>query len=189
MIGADQITSFDGGSPEEDLAKQLYEEFVQAELGSFDWNFAKKTLLLSRNTAAPTNSDKWDASYRIDTAFITVRSVWVNGSPIEYEIQENAVLCNASVDDAVYMEGITRPDEGSWPPYFQAAMIFKLAMIFAGSLSRDGQLVAAIEQQYSVQWRKAKAMDSQSMTSPALRTSRLVGVRRGAGRGFFYGGA
>jgi hypothetical protein len=182
MLGANEVTDFSGGGSEDDIAQLLYEELVQAELGSYEWNFTKATVQLSRNAAAPTNADKWSASYRIDALAIEVRSVMIGSRAIEYEIQENNVLCDAGSADTVYMEYISRPDEGDWPPPFQTAMIFRLASVFAGPLARDADLIKAMNNLYELQIRKAKTMDSQAETSKSLRTTRLVSVRRNSSK-------
>ena len=180
MIGANITSDFAGGSAEDDLAQVMYEEVVQAELGSYEWNFAKETVLLSRNTAAPTNAGKWSASYRIDVLAIMVRSVKVDSIDVEYEIQGANILCDATADDTVYMEYLGRPDEGLWPPPFALAMIFRLASLFGAALARDADLIKAMSELYIAQLRKAKIMDTQAETSKTIRTRRLINVRRNA---------
>jgi hypothetical protein len=187
LVGGNPVTDFDSGeSQESDLANILYEEIVQAELGSYPWNFAKSKVQLSRDSTDPIGSE-WSAQYLIDVAAITIRGVLVESNNIQYEIQGTRILCDASTNDTVIMEYLGRPDEAQWPPYFQLAMIYRLAGDFGGSLARDGELVEAFENKYMFQLRRAKAMDSQSETSRPLRTRRLINARRGGGR-YFPGG-
>ena len=177
LLGANVVSDFtDGLSREADIANTLYEEMVQAELGSYPWNFAKASVQLSRDAEAPLGKE-WDAKYRIDALAITVRGLLVEGHNIEYEIQEDFALCNATEDDTVIMEYIGRPDESKWPAYFQTAMVYKLATDFGASISRDGDLVKEMRELYVFQQRRARAMDSQSETSRPLRTRRLITSR------------
>jgi len=188
MIGANTVSDFtDGSSDESDLANLLYEELVQAELGSYPWNFTKSEVLLSLDATAPLGGE-WDSRYRIDTRAITVRGVRVEGSNIAYEIQEDFIHCNATSADSVYMEFLGRTSEAKWPAYFQLGMVYRLASDFAGSLARDGELVQIYDVKYEKQIRRARAMDSQSETARPLRTQRLVKVRQSGSR-YFPGAA
>ena len=178
LIGANPVTDFTSGeSQESDIANLLYEELVQSELGSYEWNFAKTQVQLSKDATDPIGS-QWSARFRIDTAAIAVRSILVEGKPINYEIQGGYALCDATDDDTVIMKYMARPDEVEWPPYFETVMCYRLAADFAGALARDGALIEAYENKYIFQVRRAKAMDAQSEPAKRFRTTRLISARR-----------
>ncbi len=178
LIGADPVTDFTSGdSIEADTAQLLYEAIVEAELGSYEWNFAKSQVQLSKDAADPIGA-QWSAQFNRDVVAITVRGVHVEGRPINYEIQGTKILCDATEDDVVIMKYIGRPSESQWPAYFDMTMIYKLASDFAGSLARDGDLITSMDNKFIFQLRRAKAMDTQAETSKRLRTRRLISVRK-----------
>lgn len=177
MIGGAVISSLDppDDSVEAIVAANLYEDILNNLIATYPWRFCMKQMQLSRSGDSP--EARWDAAYEIPADALIIRTVTVNGEPIEYDRYGEMILCNASADDAVIADYLFRPNEAAWPPYFTLLMEYVLAQAMAPGVTGRANLVDSLSQMVVVQERKARQADSQSTPTRKVRTTRFLNYR------------
>jgi len=181
LIGLEPLTSFTDNTDEALVANTIYEDVVTDCLGQHNWNFATGQKTLSRLTAVPV--DRWDAAYALPTspAVVQVQTVTIDDQPQQYDIYERYVYLNAEASETVVLNYIFRPETQYWPPAFTMWTIFRLASILALSVTRKADVAKSYVDLAEIQFRRAKARDSQQVTTQGLRPSRYHRVRMGNG--------
>ena len=181
LVGLEPLASFTDQTDEALVANTIFEDVVEDCLSQHNWNFATGQKALSRLTAIPV--DRWDAAYALPTspAVVQVQTVTVDDQPQQYDIYERYVYINAEVNDDVVLNYIYRPETQYWPPGFTMWVIFRLASVFALSVTRKADVAKSYTDLAEVQFRRAKARDSQQVTTQGLRPSRYHRVRMGNG--------
>lgn len=181
LIGLEPLASFTDQTDEALVANTIFEDVVEDCLAQHNWNFATGQKALSRLTAVPV--DRWDAAYALPTspAVVQVQTVTIDDQPQQYDIYERYVYLNADASETVVLNYIFRPETQYWPPAFTMWTIFRLASILALSVTRKGDVAKSYTDLAEVQFRRAKARDSQQVTTQGLRPSRYHRVRMGNG--------
>lgn len=184
LIGAQPIASFSDGTTEAVVASQLYEATAQDMLTRHRWRFATRQRQLQPTTLAEDGlmpDDRWTAFYQLPVDCLLVHGVTVRGFALEYDRQRDLVLTNTQPEDEVVLIYSYRAPESTWPPYFDAAMRFQLASIFALSVANRETLAESMERAALRQMAAARNIDSQSRTTGQLDVSRIVRARRTIG--------
>jgi hypothetical protein len=176
LIGAEPITSFDDGNNEALISSSMYEDVAQAALVNTRWRFATDQLILNRLSDAPTG--RYDASYQIPSDSLMIHTLTVNGFNIEFQTYSDNLFCDAVASDVVIADYTYRVLEQYWPSYFNLAVQFQLASVFAVSLARDASLSQMMDQKGALLMAKARGIDSQAQTNRKLDTSRFISNRR-----------
>ena len=181
LIGLEPLASFTDQTDEALVANTIFEDVVEDCLAQHNWNFATGQKTLSRLTAVPV--DRWDAAYALPTspAVVQVQTVTIDDQPQQYDIYERYVYLNADASETVVLNYIFRPETQYWPPAFTMWTIFRLASVLALSVTRKGDVAKSYTDLAEVQFRRAKARDSQQVTTQGLRPSRYHRVRMGTG--------
>jgi len=181
LIGLEPLASFTDQTDEALVANTIFEDVVEDCLAQHNWNFATGQKTLSRLTAVPV--DRWEAAYALPTspAVVQVQTVTVDDQPQQYDIYERYVYINAEVNDDVVLNYIYRPETQYWPPGFTMWVIFRLASVLALSVTRKADVAKSYTDLAEIQFRRAKARDSQQVTTQGLRPSRYHRVRMGNG--------
>jgi hypothetical protein len=181
LVGLEPLASFTDQTDEALVANTIFEDVVEDCLAQHNWNFATGQKTLSRLTAAPV--DRWDAAYALPTspAVVQVQTVTIDDQPQQYDIYERYVYINAEVSEDVVLNYIYRPETQYWPPAFTMWVIFRLASVFALSVTRKADVAKSYVDLAEAQFRRAKSRDSQQVTTQGLRPSRFHRVRLGNG--------
>jgi hypothetical protein len=181
LVGLEPLASFTDQTDEALVANTIFEDVVEDCLAQHNWNFATGQKTLSRLTAAPV--DRWDAAYALPTSpsVVQVQTVTVDDQPQQYDIYERYIYINAEVNDDVVLNYIYRPETQYWPPAFTMWVIFRLASVFALSVTRKADVAKSYVDLAEAQFRRAKSRDSQQVTTQGLRPSRFHRVRLGNG--------
>jgi hypothetical protein len=181
LIGLEPLTSFTDATDEALVANTIFEDVVEDCLGQHNWNFAMGQKTLSRLTDVPV--DRWDAAYALPTspAVVHVQTVTIDDAPQPYDIYERYVYINAEESSDVVLNYIFRPETQYWPPTFTMWVIFRLASVLALSVTRKADVADAYTKLAEAQFRRAKARDSQQVTTQGLRLSRYHRARLGNG--------
>lgn len=173
-LGVNTIASFEEGTAEAEVAANLYPSVRDALLSSHPWNFATGQATLPRLAAAPV-ADHAHA-YQLPADFLRALSAGTGnrGRGIEYRLAERRLLTDA---DAVVLTYIFRPDETAFPPFFDQALIARLAAEFClpltESTSRADFLIRVAEDET----RRARLIDAQQETAQGFEDFTLIGVR------------
>ena len=112
---------------------------------------------------------------------LQVITVTIEDVPQTYDIYERYVYINAEAEDTVVLNYIFRPETQYWPPTFTMWVIFRLASVLALSVTRKADIASSYTTLADAQFRRAKARDSQQVTTQGLRLSRFNRARLGSG--------
>ena len=170
--GTRSITSFDGDDKASQSASILYEPTVEALLAERPWTFARQTQQLRPSTEVP--DDKWDAIYPLPPTYLLMRSVRINDTPIEWDVLNNAVYCNAGPNDVVIAEYTFRASEAEWSAPFLNVVHMRLASLFAAAVTRKTELANYWNSQYELALSRSGAKDSQTKTAARLQGGRIL---------------
>ena len=181
LVGMEPLSSFTEATDEALVMNTSYEDIVEDCLAQNNWNFATGQIQLSRLADAPV--DRWDAAYAMPTepAVIQVQTVTIEDAVQQYDIYEKYIYLNASENDRVVLNYIFRVDTQYWPPAFTLWVIYRLASIFALSVTRKADIARSYSQLADVQFRRAKARDAQQVTTQQVALSRYHRIRLGSG--------
>ena len=173
-IGAHPITSFSDNSTEADVAGLLYGTVRDELLSSYGWSFATAQTILTELAQAPTAD--YDNAFQLPNDFLRALSAGTNGRGrgAEFRINQNTLQSNA---ENVLLTYIYRPDESAFPPFFDAALIARLAAEFVipitESTSRAQAYLKIAEDAFS----KARQIDAQQDTPQRLEQFSLIDAR------------
>lgn len=174
-MGANQITSFDDGSAEAEVADALYEDTVRNALVDTRWRFATTQTTLTASSTNPTG--RWDTRWALPLDCLLVNTLTVNNGIIDYDIYEDFVYCNAVSTDTLVIDYVFRVPEARWPAWFTGLVQYTLASSFAISLARDNGLSQLMQQRMVQAQRRARHIDSMQQTTRLLDTNRLINSR------------
>jgi len=173
-IGANAIASFDEGSAESEVSANLYPCIRDALLSSHPWNFATGQVTLPRLAAVPVADFQY--AYQLPADFLRVLSAGQNerGAGIRYRLAENRLHTDA---EEVVLTYIFRPDEISFPPFFDQVLIARLAAEFCIPLTESTTRAQYLAARAEDEFRRAKTIDGQQATPKALSTNLLIAAR------------
>ncbi|MBN2751930.1 MAG: hypothetical protein JXQ84_04405, partial [Rhodospirillaceae bacterium] len=176
-IGCEPITSFDDGSAEAEVAGMLYGSVCDAVLSSYPWSFATAQRSLAAVTAVPVADFAY--AYPLPDDFLRALSVGyasaASGRGVVYRIHERRIHSDAS---GVVLTYIFRPDPRTFPPFFDQALISRLAAEFCLPLTENtarSELQTKLAQK---EFQHAKSIDAQQQTPNRFEDFSLLEVRR-----------
>ncbi|MEM6781017.1 MAG: hypothetical protein AAF569_04055 [Pseudomonadota bacterium] len=173
-IGAAPITSFDDGTAESEIAGVLYPTIRDALLSSYPWTFASGQLELSQLSTAPVADFQY--AYQLPNDYLRAVSCGSGGAGrgVEFRIARDALHTDS---ESVTLSYIFRPDESEFPPYFDQALIVRLAAEFCipvtENTSRTETLFRLAEQEFA----RARQIDAQQDTPNKIENFTLTDIR------------
>ena len=173
-IGAKPITSFLDGSAESEIAGLLYGPARDAVLSSYAWSFATGQVELTRLETAPVAD--YHYAYQLPNDFLRALSAGNGGRGrgLNFRIYRDTLQTNA---EEVILTYIYRATEEEWPPYFDTAIIARLAAEFCIPLtentSRSDVVIRVAEQEFA----RARQIDAQQDTPNKLERFSLIDAR------------
>lgn len=173
-IGAATIASFDEGTAESEVAVNLYPSVRDALVSSHPWNFATGQASLPRLAAQPVAD--FAHAYQLPADFLRALSAGIGGSGfgLPYRIAESRLHTDA---ESVVLTYVFRPDELSFPPFFDQALIARLAAEFCIPLTESTTRAEMLYRLAEDEFRRAKLIDGQQDTPSAITSFPLVEVR------------
>jgi hypothetical protein len=173
-IGAATIASFDEGSAEAEVAANLYPSIRDALISAHPWNFATGQVELARLAAQPLAD--YAHAFQLPPDFLRALSAGVGGrgAGVPYRIAESRL--HADAEDLV-LTYVFRPDELSFPPFFDQALIARLAAEFCIPLTESSARAELLHRLAEEEFRRAKLADGQQDTPLAITDFPLVEVR------------
>lgn len=173
-IGANAIQGFDEGTAEATIAASLYPPIRDAILSAHPWNFALAQMRLARLSASPIAD--FDYAYQLPADLLRIISAGTNerGRGIYYRIAERRLHTDS---EDVYLSYIFRPMEETFPPFFDIALIGRLASEFVIPLTESTTRWEGLRQAAEFEFRRARLIDAQQDTPEALEDFPLVDVR------------
>ncbi len=173
-IGAAPITSFSDGTAESEIAGTMFAHIRDALLSAYAWSFASGQIALDQLSTTPVAD--YEYAYALPNDFLRAMSAGSGsrGRGLNYRISGNALHTNAP---DVVLTYIFRPDEESFPPYFDQALIARLAAEFTipvtENTSRSETMLTIAEREYQ----RARQIDAQQDTPNKIEDFTLVKVR------------
>jgi hypothetical protein len=173
-LGANPITSFNDGTAESEIAGALYAPVRDALLSAYPWTFAQNQTQLTPLAEAP-EADYTNA-FQLPNDYLRAISAGqsTKGRGVNYRIAKGALQSN--VDDVV-LTYIHRPEEEEFPPFFDIALISRLAAEFSipvtESTSRTQTLYNLAEQEFQ----RARQIDAQQDSPNSIENFTLIDVR------------
>jgi len=173
-IGAHPLTSFSDGTAEAEIAALLYGPCRDALLSAYGWTFATGQIALNRLTSSPIADYQY--AYQLPTDFLRGLSAGGpgRGRGLNFRIARGALHTDA---EAVTLTYIFRPEAEEFPPYFDTALIARLAAEFCipvtEGTSRAETLFNLAEQEFA----RARQIDAQQDTPNKIEDFTLINVR------------
>ena len=173
-IGAAPITAFDEGTAEAEIAGALYEPVRDALLSAYGWSFASGQTELARLETAPLADYQY--AYQLPNDYLRALSAGTGakGRGLNYRLSRGALHTNSAT---VILTYVYRADENEFPPYFDQALIARLAAEFTipvtESTSRAETMFKLAENEY----KRARQIDAQQDTPNSIERFPLVDVR------------
>lgn len=173
-IGANPITSFDDGTVESDIAGALYGPVRDTVLSSYPWSFAVKQAPLNQLQQAPVADYAY--AYQLPNDVLRVISIGEasRGRGAHYRIAADSIhtdITNAS------MTYIFRPEEETFPPFFDDVLITRLAAEFClpvtEQITRANSLFSHAENTFKA----AKQIDGQQESPNRIESFSLIDAR------------
>ena len=171
--GCRSITSFDDGTAEAEVAGNLYEPVRDALLSAYPWRFATAQATLPRLEAEPIADYAY--AYQLPADFLRALSAGAGrGRGLDYRIHERRLHANAP---DVVLTYVFRPMESEFPPFFDQALIARLAAEFCIPLTDSTSRSEALQKAAELELRQARTIDVQQDTISVIEDYPLIGVR------------
>ena len=173
-IGAAPITSFSDGTAESEIAGALYANTRDALLSAYRWSFATAQVALSQLETDPIADFSY--AYQLPNDFLRAISVGsgTSGRGVKYRILQDTLECNAQSAVLTY---IYRPDEASFPPFFDQALISRLSAEFAIPVTESTSRAEAHFRSANQEFERARQIDAQQDTPNRIEDFSLIDAR------------
>lgn len=173
-IGAAPITSFTDGTAQSEIAGTLYAPVRDALLSAYAWSFATGQLALTKLEAAPLAD--FSNAFQLPNDFLRALSAGTGarGRGLRYRISRNELHTNA---ENVILTYIFRPEEESFPPYFDQALIARLSAEFTIPVTESTSRAEAHFRIADKEYEQARQIDAQQDTPGRIEDFTLIDVR------------
>lgn len=160
-VGAGAIASFDEGTAEAEVSAALFGPVSDAVVSSHPWSFATAQMTLAKLTAPPVAD--YASAFQLPDDFLRALSLGQGGRGrgVDYRIAERRLHANA---DQVVLTYIFRPQPEDFPPFFDQALIARLAAEFCIPLTESTSRSETLWKRAEAEFRRAKSIDAQQET-------------------------
>jgi hypothetical protein len=170
-IGANAITSFEDGSTEAEVAASLYPVVRDALLSAHLWNFATTQREIPKLLTEPIADFSWAFQLPEDCIRVISAGTQGLGRGLVYRISGRQLHTDA---DSVTLTFISRPDELTFPPFFNVTLIAFLAAEFCIPLTENTSRWQSLRRLAEEEFRRARLIDAQEDTAPRLEDFTLI---------------
>ncbi len=177
MIGAAPISSFEEETAEAEIARLLYPTIRDGMLAGYPWRFAARGAWLARLASEDDGQGPQGGRhlFALPRDFIRLLSLENDGGKItRFELRDRAVVCDG---EAAWLSYVGRLAEGSFPPWFDLALIARLAAEFCLPMTESSTRAEYLFKRSEDQFRQARLADAQQSTPQAIEGFSLVSVR------------
>ena len=175
LVGANIITSFEEATTESTVAGQLYESTLEAMLTRVRWRFASKQVQLSKLAVDPLA--RWESAHQLPADALLIHTITISNNVIRYDRYGDKIYSDATSSDSVFCDYTFQTSEAEFPPYFKQALVFELASLFAGAITRNDSLSELYRNRGLAQLAMAKSTDSQAQTARRMDVQRIARAR------------
>ncbi len=173
-IGAAPITSFDDGTAQSEIAGALFAPVRDGLLSAYAWSFASGQTELAELAEAPLAD--YARAYQLPTDYLRALSAGTGtrGRGLNYRISRGALHTNAS---AVILTYVFRADESEFPPYFDQALIARLAAEFTIPITENTSRAETMFKLADDEYKRARQIDAQQDTPNRIENFPLIDAR------------
>jgi len=174
-IGAVPIQSFSDGTAESEIAGALFAPIRDALLSAYSWSFATGQVALAELSVPPLAD--YERAFQLPADFLRALSAGAGGKGrgLNFRIARNAVHTNSS---EVLLTYIFRPEEEEFPPYFDSALIARLAAEFTIPVTENTSRAEAMFRLAEIEFSRARQIDAQQDTPGRIEDFSLINARR-----------
>ena len=173
-IGAAPITSFAEGTAESEIAGALFAPVRDALLSAYAWSFATGQVVLSELESPPVAD--FQNAFQLPSDYLRALSAGIGarGRGLKYRIARGELHCNS---ESAVLTYIFRPDEEEFPPYFDQALIARMAAEFTIPITESTSRAEAMFRMAEREYERARQIDAQQDTPNAIEDFTLVNIR------------
>lgn len=173
-IGAAPITSFEDGTVESEIAGALYGPVRDSLLSAYSWSFATGQVALAELDTPP--AADFSTAFQLPNDFLRALSAGTGGRGrgLRFRIAGNALHTDSTEALLTY---IFRPEEETFPPYFDTALIARLAAEFTIPLTENTSRAEAMYRLAEIEYERARQIDAQQDTPRRLEDFPLIDAR------------
>jgi len=172
-IGAAPVASFDDGTAEAQVAQALYATTRDALLSANAWSFATVQARLPRLAETPVADHT--AVYQLPADFLRALSAGPGrGRGLSYRIAGRTLHASS---DSVVLTYVGRPAEADFPPFFDQALVARLAAEFCLPLTENSSRAETLAKAAESEFRRARLIDAQQDTQPGFEDFTLIEAR------------
>lgn len=173
-LGAAPISSFSDGTAESEIAGALYAPIRDALLSAYSWSFAIGQVALAKLATPPTAD--FENAFQLPLDFLRALSAGtgVRGRGLDFRIAGGALHTNAG---DVLLTYIFRPEEEVFPPYFDQALIMRLAAEFTIPVTENTSRAEAMYRLAETEFSRARQIDAQQDTPGRIEDFSLIDAR------------
>ena len=173
-IGARPVSSFADGTAESEIAGALFAPVRDALLSAYGWSFATAQAELNQLLEAPLAD--FSNAFALPNNFLRALSAGsgTRARGLNFRIASDSLHTDA---DTVVLSYIFRPAEEAFPPYFDAAIIARLAAELTIPLTENTSRAEAMFRLAEDEFGRARQIDAQQDTPGRLEDFSLVDVR------------
>ena len=174
-IGANSITSFEEGTAEAEVAANLYPSVRDTLISAHPWNFALAQQTLPKLAVEPVAD--FANAFQLPPDCLRVLSAGPEGRGrgLDYRVSERHLHTNAGI---VVLTYLYRPKEKEFPPFFNMALIARLAAEFCIPLTDSTSRWEGLRKHSEEEFRRAKRIDSHEDAVQKFEGFTLIEVRR-----------
>jgi hypothetical protein len=164
--GNEPISSLTDGSAAAQIANANYEKVVLSELSRSRFKLPTKFEQLSLIDEAEEGEPptEWEFGYSLPTDLVKIRTLKVDGEPINYEQLGRIVFCNYGSSDEVMCHYLWRLPEAWFAPEFAEGIIRRMEAIFLRGIGERYDEAQARDAAADEQLAFARSSDSQGQT-------------------------
>jgi hypothetical protein len=165
-LGAMTIADLADGTQNAEFCIRFLPEAIEYVLGQYDFNFARRRVLLAPNADTPAFG--WRAQFNLPMDFIRLVKVYggyreapeeADWDCIPYQVENGKILANADELQIIY---IARPnDPNELPQSVRKAISTHLAYLLATPMTSNEQLIALVAAESQSTLELAKKEDAQ----------------------------
>jgi hypothetical protein len=173
-LGGRPIAAFDEATLEAELARHLYTPVRDGLLSAHPWRFAVRQAALPRLPQGP--AADFAHAFQLPPDFLRALSAGLSdrGRGLGYRI--SGARLEADVDNLT-LTYVGRPDESGFPPFFDLALIARLAAEFCLPLTESTSRAQLLFKAADDEFRRAKGIDSQQDEPGRIEDFTLVEAR------------
>ena len=173
-LGAAPITSFDDGTAESEIASVLYAPSRDALLSAYPRTFATAQVELNKLSESPLAD--YQNAFQLPSDYLRAVSAGNGGKGrgLNYRILRGQLHANA---DEVVLTYIYRPEEEEFPPFFDTALIVRLAAEFCIPVTENTSRAESLSRLAEKEFAIARQVDAQQDSPNRLENFTLIDVR------------